>query len=51
VREEDSPPAPFDFADQRIERVPRDQDGQVLEERFRRQMQRRIAALLRDDVG
>jgi hypothetical protein len=51
VREDDSPPAPFDFADQRIERVPRDQDGQVLEERFRRQMQRRIAALLRDDVG
>jgi len=51
VREDDSPPAPFDFADQRIERVPRDQDGQVLEERFRTQMQRRIAALLRDDTG
>jgi hypothetical protein len=31
--------------------VPRDQDGQVLEERFRTQMQRRIAALLRDDTG
>lgn len=51
VREDDSPPAPFDFADQRIERVPRDADGQVLEERFRTQMQKRIAALLRDDTG
>jgi hypothetical protein len=51
VREEDSPPAPFDFADQRIERVPRDQHGQVLEDRFRAQIQRRIAALLRDDHG
>jgi hypothetical protein len=51
VREENSPPAPFDFADQRIERVPRDQDGQVVEERLRAQMQRRIVALLRDDAG
>jgi hypothetical protein len=51
VREDDSPPAPFDFADQRIERVPRDQQGQVDEERFRAQMRRRITALLRDDSG
>jgi hypothetical protein len=51
VREEDSPPAPFDFADQRIERVPRDADGQVLEERFRAQIHRRVTALLRDDGG
>ena len=51
VREESSPPAPFDFADQRIEKVPRDQDGQVVEERLRAQMQRRIVALLRDDAG
>jgi hypothetical protein len=51
VREDDSPPAPFDFADQRIERVPRDQHGQVLEERLRAQMHRRITALLRDDTG
>jgi hypothetical protein len=51
VREDDSPPAPFDFADQRIERVPRDQEGQLVEERFRSQMHRRIAALLRDDTG
>ena len=43
--------APFDFADQRIEKVPRDQDGQVVEERLRAQMQRRIVALLRDDAG
>jgi hypothetical protein len=51
VREDDSPPAPFDFADQRIERVPRDQQGQVLEDRFRAQMHRRVTALLRDDAG
>ena len=51
VREDDSPPAPFDFADQRIERVPRDEQGQVVEERFRAQMHRRITALLRDDTG
>ena len=49
VREEDSPPAPFDFADQRIEKVPRDPDGQVIAERLRAQMHRRIVALLRDD--
>jgi hypothetical protein len=40
VREDDSPRPPFDFADQRIERVPRDQDGKVDEERFRKQMRR-----------
>jgi hypothetical protein len=51
VREEDSPAAPFDFADQRIERVPRDpDDGQVVAEKFRAQIQRRITALLRDDT-
>lgn len=44
VREDDSPPAPFDFADQRIERVPRDQQGQVLEDRFRAQMHRTTRA-------
>jgi len=49
VREDDSPPAPFDFADQRIERVPRDQDGKVDEERFRTQMRRRMTALLKED--
>jgi hypothetical protein len=31
--------------------VPRDADGQVLEERFRAQMQKRITALLRDDTA
>ena len=51
VREDDSPPAPFDFADQRIERVPRDQDGQVDEKRFQVQLHRRITAPLRDDTG
>lgn len=49
VREEDSPQAPFDFADQRIERVPRDKQGEFDEERFRIQLERRVTALLRDD--
>jgi hypothetical protein len=49
VREYDSPHAPFDFADQRIERVPRDENGQVIEDRFRGQIQRRLASLLRND--
>ena len=48
VREGDSPEAPFDFADQRIERVPRD-EGQVDEEKLRTQIQRRLAALVKDD--
>ena len=47
VREDDSPDAPFDFADQRIERVPRD-SGQVNEERLSGQIRRRLAALLRN---
>jgi hypothetical protein len=51
VREDDSPPAPFDFADQRIERIPRDADGKVDEERFRKQIRRRMAALLKEDGG
>jgi hypothetical protein len=51
VREDDSPPAPFDFADQRIERVPRDSDGKVDEERFRKQLRRRMTALLKEDAG
>jgi hypothetical protein len=49
VREDDSPQAPFDFADQRIERVPRDQQGQLDEDRFRTQIMRRVTALLRYD--
>jgi hypothetical protein len=48
VREGDSPEAPFDFADQRIEQVPRD-EGQVDEEKLRTQIQRRLAALVKDD--
>jgi hypothetical protein len=51
VREEDSPQAPFDFADQRIERVPRDEQGQLHEERFRAQIKRRFTALLKDDAA
>jgi hypothetical protein len=50
VREDDSPPAPFDFADQRIERVPRDKQGQLDEDRFRTQIKRRVTALLTYDA-
>ena len=50
VREDDSPQAPFDFADQRIERVPRDTQDQLDEDRFRTQIKRRVAALLTYDA-
>lgn len=50
VREDDSPQAPFDFADQRIERVPRDKQDQLDEDRFRTQIKRRVTALLSYDA-
>jgi hypothetical protein len=46
IREEDSPPLPFDFAGERVEPVPRDADGHVNEERFRSRLQARIERLL-----
>jgi hypothetical protein len=46
VREEDSPPLPFDFAGERVELVPRDADGHVNEERFRSKLRARIERLL-----
>jgi hypothetical protein len=49
VREQDSPDPPFDFADQRIERVPRDREGGLDEGRLRTQLERRVTALLRAD--
>jgi len=45
VREQDSPPAPFDFAGDRILVVPR-AGGQVNELEFQAQLRRRIEALL-----
>jgi hypothetical protein len=46
VREKDSPPAPFDFATERIELVERDARGQLDEDDFGRRIRRRIDALL-----
>jgi hypothetical protein len=46
IREENSPPAPFDFSGERILHVPRTGSG-VNEQRFRALLTRRIEALLR----
>jgi hypothetical protein len=46
IREEDSPPAPFDFSGERILYVPRTQ-SHVNEQRFREMLTRRISILLR----
>jgi hypothetical protein len=45
IREEDSPPAPFDFSGERILQVPRTQ-SRVNEQRFREMLSRRIDGLL-----
>jgi hypothetical protein len=46
IREQDSSPAPFDFSMERIELVPRILSGELNEERFRSQLQRRLSVLL-----
>jgi hypothetical protein len=46
IREQDSPPAPFDFSGERILQVPRTQ-SRVNEQRFRELLTRRIDSLLR----
>lgn len=46
VREKDAPPAPFDFANERIELVPRDERGKIEEDQFRRRIRRRVDDLL-----
>lgn len=48
IREKESPPAPFDFASERIEIVPRLADGTVNEERFRVRLRERMRRLLGD---
>jgi hypothetical protein len=49
IREDDSPPAPFDFAAERIAIVPREQDGKLIREEFKDQLRLRLAALLQED--
>lgn len=48
VREQESPPPPFDFAAERIVQVPRSRTGDLNESRLREVLRRRIEALLRE---
>jgi hypothetical protein len=45
IRERDSPPAPFDFSNERIEYVPRTNSGDI-SDTFKYQLERRMKALL-----
>ena len=47
IREERSPRIPFDFASERILIVPRNNDGELMAERFRADFRGRVRALLR----
>jgi hypothetical protein len=46
IREVNSPPAPFDFSQERIIYVPRMVDGEVDETRFRKQLESTVNAML-----
>ncbi|SRR6266487_102758 len=48
IREQESPPAPFDFAAERILQVPRSRNGDLNESRLREMLRGRITALLRE---
>jgi hypothetical protein len=48
IREKDSPPAPFDFAAERILYVPRARNGELNESKLREMLSRRIHRLLGD---
>ena len=48
VREQESPPPPFDFAAERIVQVPRSRAGDLNESKLREMLRRRIEALLRE---
>jgi hypothetical protein len=47
IREEQSPRIPFDFASERVLIVARNNDGGLMEERFRADLRSRVRALLR----
>ncbi|HEY6688202.1 MAG TPA: TIR domain-containing protein [Propionibacteriaceae bacterium] len=49
IREVQSPPAPFDFAAERILYVPRSRGGELYEARLREMLTRRINDLLREE--
>jgi hypothetical protein len=49
IREPQSPPAPFDFAAERILYVPRSQQGELNESKLREMLNSRISAVLGDE--
>lgn len=49
VRERNSPRIPFDFASERVLVVARDSGGQLMEERFRADLRKRMKALIQSD--
>lgn len=49
IRERESPPAPFDFAAERMEIVPRKTSGEIIEQRLRTSLRERMNRLLSDD--
>lgn len=51
IREGKSPKIPFDFASERIQIVPRTANGEIMEERFRESLRRRIKSLLSEAVA
>jgi hypothetical protein len=46
VREKQSPRIPFDFASERIQIIPRHNNGEIMEERLRSDLRRRVRGLL-----
>jgi hypothetical protein len=46
VRERTSPKIPFDFATERVLEVPRDANGEIMEQKFKDDLRKRIKALL-----
>jgi hypothetical protein len=50
IREKASPRMPFDFASERVLIIARNNNGELVEERFRSDLRKRIAALIRNGV-
>lgn len=50
IREKRAPKVPFDFASERMLIVARKADGEIMEERFRTDLRRRVQALLRNKL-
>jgi hypothetical protein len=50
IREKLSPPVPFDFASERILIIARNKDGELMEERFRSDLRKRVTALVHSGI-